>query len=78
MPIHDYRCQACGAEFETLVRGGATPACPHCASTLLDRLLSRIAPHGRSAGIIASGRRAANKEGHFSHYSSSERAKAAK
>jgi putative FmdB family regulatory protein len=75
MPIHDYRCQACGHHFETLVRGNSTPACPQCADTALDKLVSRIAPQGTSAAIVASARRAAAKEGHFSNYSKAERAK---
>lgn len=77
MPLHDYHCPACGTEFETLVRSSqlSPPACPSCGSTTLERLLSRIAPHGHSAAVIANGRRAANREGHFSHYSQAERAK---
>lgn len=75
MPIHDYRCGACGQQFELLVRGGSAPACPHCGATTLERLLSLTAPQGSSKAIIASARRAADKEGHFSHYASSERAR---
>lgn len=75
MPIYDYRCGACGREFELLVRGSTASACPHCAATTLERRLSLTAPQGGSRAIIASARRAAAKEGHFSHYSPSERAK---
>lgn len=75
MPIHDYRCSACGQQFELLVRGSTVPACPHCASTALDKLVSLTAPQGSSQAIIAAGRRAAAREGHFSHYSRSERAR---
>ena len=75
MPIYDYRCSACSQDFELLVRGSATPTCPHCASTALERQVSLTAPQGTSAAIIASGRRAAAREGHFSHYSKAEKAK---
>ena len=75
MPIHDYRCSACQAEFELLVRSSTVPACPHCSGTALDRLLSLTAPQGTSQALIAAGRRAAAKEGHFSHYSRAERTK---
>jgi putative FmdB family regulatory protein len=75
MPIHDYRCSACGQQFELLVRGSTVPTCPHCASTALDKLVSLTAPQGSSQAIIAAGRRAAAREGHFSHYSRSERAR---
>jgi len=75
MPIHDYRCQACGHEFETLVRGSAIPACPQCASISLEKLVALTAPQGQSKAIIASARRAAAREGHFSNYSKAERSR---
>ena len=78
MPMYDYPCRACQADFELLVRSTTTPTCPHCASTALDRQLSRIAPAGTSAAIIASGRKAAAREGHFSNYSKAERSKLGK
>ena len=40
MPIYDFRCAACGAESELLVRGEAAPACPACGSASLERLPS--------------------------------------
>jgi putative FmdB family regulatory protein len=44
MPIFEYRCGACGKEFETLVRtSGPAPACPGCASTQLNKKLSTFA-----------------------------------
>ena len=75
MPIYDYQCQSCKAEFEQLVRSSSSTTCPQCGSQVLERLLSRIAPAGTSAAIIASGRRAAAKEGHFSNFSRAERGK---
>lgn len=78
MPLYDYRCSACGQQFELLVRSSTQPACPHCAATALERLVSLTAPQGTSQAIIAAGRRAAAKQGHFSHYSKAERAKVSK
>jgi putative FmdB family regulatory protein len=75
MPIYDYRCSACAATFELLVRSSTVPTCPHCASTALERQLSLTAPQGTTQAIINSGRRAAAREGHFSHYSAAERSK---
>jgi len=75
MPIHDFRCSACGATFELLVRGSTEPACITCGSTALERLVSLTAPQGTSQALITAGRRAAAREGHFSHYSKAERAK---
>lgn len=76
MPLHDYHCDHCGHDFETLVRSGTVPACPQCGSTTaLVRQLSRIAPAGTTAALLAGARRQAAREGHFSHYSKAERAK---
>jgi putative FmdB family regulatory protein len=40
MPIYDYRCRSCGAEFEKLVRGDTAVACPKCEATKVERLMS--------------------------------------
>jgi len=75
MPIYDFRCRACGAEFEQLVRGGAPAACPRCAGVDLEREVSLTAPRATTPATIARARRAAAREGHFSHYAKAERAK---
>jgi putative FmdB family regulatory protein len=53
MPIFEYSCKSCGREFETLVRTGDTPACPACASTELERLLSLAAVHSSGTHELA-------------------------
>ena len=40
MPIYEYSCKRCGAQFEMLVRGGATPICASCGSGDLERMFS--------------------------------------
>ncbi|MBL8359943.1 MAG: zinc ribbon domain-containing protein [Rubrivivax sp.] len=75
MPIYDYRCTACGRTSELLVRSTTVPTCPHCASGALERQVSLTAPQGTSRALVAGARRAAAREGHFSHYSKAERAK---
>jgi len=45
IPIYEYACQGCGHEFEALVRGSATPACPECESTELERKFSLPTMH---------------------------------
>jgi putative FmdB family regulatory protein len=40
MPIYDYRCNGCGAQFEQLVRGEQQVSCPHCSGGELQRLIS--------------------------------------
>jgi putative FmdB family regulatory protein len=74
MPIYAYRCAACGASCELLQRStDAAPVCPHCGGADMTQLLSRVAPQGRLAGDLASARRQAAKEGHFSNYSKAEK-----
>jgi putative FmdB family regulatory protein len=40
VPLYEYRCRACGLEFEALVRGTERPACAACGSADLERCLS--------------------------------------
>ena len=75
MPIYDYHCPQCGHDCELLVRSSTVPTCPTCQSTSLERQVSLTAPQGTSQALIAGARRAAAREGHFSHYSKAERAK---
>lgn len=75
MPIYEYHCAGCGKNFELLVRSDTVPSCPACSSTVLERLISMPAAPGTSREIIANARRAAAREGHFSHYSKAERSK---
>jgi putative FmdB family regulatory protein len=76
MPIFDYRCKACGQDFELLVRGSTVPACKHCGSAALERRVSLTAPQGTAGATIAAGRRAAARAGHLSHYSPADKARA--
>jgi putative FmdB family regulatory protein len=75
MPVYDYRCTACGNCFEELVRLGETPNCPACGKGPPEKLLSVPSAPGRSGEVVASARRQAAREGHFSHYSKAERNK---
>ena len=44
MPIFEYRCNACGRDFEKLVRqSDPAPACPSCSGTQLTKKLSTFA-----------------------------------
>lgn len=53
MPIFEYRCNACGREFETLVRPGTTPRCVACQAEDLEKLLSLPAVHSESTHGLA-------------------------
>jgi putative FmdB family regulatory protein len=75
MPLYDFHCPRCETRFETLVRGNGIPLCPQCGAPDPQRQLSLTAPQGTSGATIAAGRRAAAREGHFSNYSASDRAK---
>jgi putative FmdB family regulatory protein len=43
MPLFEYRCLACQAEFELLIRGSTEPVCPACGAVSLEKLLSMFA-----------------------------------
>jgi putative FmdB family regulatory protein len=43
MPIYTYRCNACHAEFDQLVRSETKVACPECKGRKLERLMSLTA-----------------------------------
>lgn len=44
MPIFEYNCNACGRDFEKLVRqSDPAPVCPACAGTQLTKKLSTFA-----------------------------------
>ncbi|MDH3734592.1 MAG: zinc ribbon domain-containing protein [Gemmatimonadota bacterium] len=49
MPIYEYVCQSCGSEFELLIRGEETPACPSCEGAELEKQFSlpRVHSEGR-------------------------------
>lgn len=41
MPIFDFHCNKCNNEFEKLVRKDEDKVCPNCASTDLDKMVSK-------------------------------------
>ena len=60
MTIFEYRGQACGEEFESVVRGADVPSCPRCGSEILERLLTSFAVSSaeRAQRTLASARQA--------------------
>ena len=54
MPIYEYRCRGCSADFEKYVPGAATKvACPTCASGDIMRKLSVFGLRS-DGGVVAS------------------------
>ncbi|GAP08638.1 MAG TPA: zinc ribbon domain-containing protein [Anaerolinea thermolimosa] len=59
MPLYEYHCQECGADFEKMVRfseANTNPPCPHCNSLQTSKRLSTFAsPASGAPGIPSSG-----------------------
>lgn len=72
MPLYDFRCNTCNQTMEVLASHFSTPLCPECGEAM-QKLASCPAPPAQSTGIIASARKQAAREGHFSNYKPSER-----
>jgi putative FmdB family regulatory protein len=53
VPLYDFRCRACGAQFEALVREGYEPVCRACGATDLERLTSGISFSVKSGGGLS-------------------------
>jgi putative FmdB family regulatory protein len=77
MPLYDFHCSHCDCTSEIMVRSSDpdAPVCPKCGSSQLSKQLSMPSPPGKIKGFLARSRAQANKEGHFSNCSSSERSK---
>jgi len=57
------------------VRGSDSPVCPQCKSAELQKCVPRISPAGKIESIRMAHRRVAAAQGHFDHYSPSDKAK---
>ena len=61
MPIYDFRCRACGHEFEALVPVSGTAACPSCSAADVERLVSAFGVRS-GRGLSQAARRAVQKQ----------------
>jgi putative FmdB family regulatory protein len=61
MPIYDFRCRACGHEFEALVPVLGTAACPACSAADVERLVSAFGVRS-GRGLSPAARRAVQKQ----------------
>jgi putative FmdB family regulatory protein len=57
MPLYEYGCLVCGAQFEKLIRASSTDVviCPSCESDQVERLLSLFATNQRAPGTQQEG-----------------------
>lgn len=71
MPIYEYHCEACGQDFEKLMRLSDlenAPECPVCQSRETHRQISRIAWNSPAGGVSltsTSGSSSCNSRGRF-------------
>ena len=65
MPIYEFSCEACGAEFERLqsFSDPSTPACPRCNSAQVTRQLGRPAIHFKGSGWYITDSKKSSGEG---------------
>lgn len=65
MPIYEFSCAACGADFERIqsFSDSSTPACPHCNSAQVTRRLGRPAIHFKGSGWYITDSKKSSGEG---------------
>ncbi|MFT4078544.1 FmdB family zinc ribbon protein [Rhodomicrobium lacus] len=73
MPLYGFHCDKCDNDVELLVSASAKPACPICGNEAMTRLMSRIVIHGKTKAKLKAARAAAERAGHLSNFSPSER-----
>jgi putative FmdB family regulatory protein len=70
MPLYEYRCNDCGAEFEKMLRFSEAdhlPACPKCESPATRKKLSNVVSFGAAAsGSIGNSSASCAPRGGFS------------
>lgn len=52
MPLFEFHCEPCNADFELLVRSSETPACPECGQVEIERLFSAPAAPVMNGGSL--------------------------
>lgn len=56
MPIYEYHCGACEADFEMLVTARTQVQCPSCESADVERLLSVFGMKSGNTFVASTGR----------------------
>lgn len=52
MPIYEYTCEKCQADFELLIRGSEKPVCPECGGGRLAKRFSVPAAHTKGSSSL--------------------------
>ena len=52
MPLFEYACRECSAEFELLVGVGDKPSCPQCGTKKLEKLMSAAAGRATAGSAL--------------------------
>ena len=60
MPLYDFVCDACGAQFEELVAPGGMAPCPACGNEGVRRVFSPIAEAGIGVDLKGAAARDSN------------------
>jgi putative FmdB family regulatory protein len=60
VPLYEFACDVCGAQFEELVAPGGTAPCPACGNERPRRVFSPIAETGPGVGLTGSAARDSN------------------
>ncbi len=60
MPVYEFACDACGAQFEELVAPGGMAPCPACGNEGVRRVFSPIAERGTGVGLTGAAARDSN------------------
>ncbi len=69
MPIYEYRCKECGAEFEKMVRlseADRSPLCPECGSPDTRKQITIFASPNSSSSTQGSSSSSCGSGGRFS------------
>jgi putative FmdB family regulatory protein len=60
VPLYEFACDVCGAQFEELVAPGGTAPCPACGNEHPRRVFSPIAETGPGVGLTGRAARESN------------------
>jgi putative FmdB family regulatory protein len=60
VPLYEFACDACGAQFQELTAPGGMAPCPACGNERVTRVFSPIADRGLGVGLTGAAARDSN------------------